>query len=64
MFVSYQKQNCNLSALGLLEKNEELSAIKILSSNPTGMRPLGRPKRRCEDDIRIGVSEIGVNSRN
>jgi hypothetical protein len=24
-----------------------------------GKRPLGRPKRRCEDNIKMGIREIG-----
>ena len=28
--------------------------FKILRGKPTGKRPLGRPRRRWEDDIRMG----------
>ena len=31
---------------------EGRSALKIVSGNPTGKRPLGRPRLRCEDNIR------------
>ena len=31
------------------------SALKILIGKPTGNRPLGRPKRRWEDYIRIDL---------
>ena len=31
---------------------------------PTGKRPLGRPRRRWEDNIRMDREEIGVNTRN
>ena len=34
------------------ENGEGRSAIKILTGKPTGKRPLGRPRRRCEDNIR------------
>ena len=34
------------------------------SSKPTGMRPLRRPRRRREDNIRIDINNIGVNTRN
>jgi hypothetical protein len=27
--------------------------------NPEGKRPLGRPRRRCEDNIRMYLREIG-----
>ena len=30
----------------------------------TGKRPLGRPRRRWEDNIRIDFKEIGINTRN
>ena len=35
---------------------EGRSAFKILTGRPTGKRPLGRPRRRWEDNIRIGIS--------
>ena len=31
------------------------SAFKILTGKPTGKRPLGRPRRRCEDNIRMDL---------
>ena len=36
---------------------EGRSAFKILAGKPTGKRPLGRPRRRWEDNIRIHVKE-------
>jgi hypothetical protein len=27
--------------------------------NPEGRRPLGRPRRRCLDNIRMGLVEVG-----
>ena len=30
----------------------------------TGKRPLGRPRRRWEDNIKKDIKEIGVNTRN
>ena len=39
------------------------SAFKILTSKPTGKRPLGRPRRRCKDNIRMDLKEKGVNIR-
>ena len=35
-------------------------AFKIL----TGKRPLGRPRRRWEDNIRMDLDEIGTNAWN
>ena len=43
---------------------EEGSAFKILTGKPTGKRPLGRPRRRWEDNIRMDLEEIGINEGN
>ena len=40
------------------------SAFKTLTGKPTGKRPLGRPRRRWEDNIRMDLEEIGINSGN
>ena len=42
---------------------EDRSVFKILTLNPTGKRPLGRPIRRWEDNIRIDLKEIGIIRR-
>ena len=39
-------------------------AFKVLTGKPTGKRPLGRPRRRWEDNIRMDLEEIGVSARN
>jgi len=39
---------------------EGRSAFKILTSKPTGKRPLGWPKRRWEDNIWIDLEDIGI----
>ena len=36
--------------------------FKILTGKPTGNRPLGRPRRRWEDNIRMDLEEIGINA--
>ena len=38
---------------------EGRSAFNILTGKPTGKRPLGRPRRRWEDNIRMDLKEIG-----
>ena len=43
---------------------EGRSALKILTGKPTGRRPLGRPRRRWEDSIRIDLEKIGINAGN
>ena len=43
---------------------EGRSVFKILAGKPTGKRPLGRTRRRWEDNIRIDLEEIGINAEN
>ena len=43
---------------------EGRSAFKILTGKPVGKRPLGRPRRRWEDNIRKDLKEIGISARN
>ena len=43
---------------------EGRSAFKILTGKPTGKRPLGRPRRRWEDNIRMDLAEIDINAGN
>ena len=43
---------------------EGRSAFKILTGKPTGKRPLGRPRRRWKDNIRMNIEEIGINAGN
>ena len=40
------------------------STFKILTGKPTGKKPLGRPRRRWEDNIRMDLEEIVINSGN
>ena len=41
-----------------------MSAFIILTGKPTGKRPLGRPRRRWEDNIRMDLEEIGISAGN
>jgi hypothetical protein len=36
-----------------------LSSFKILLGKPEGRRPLGRPRRRWVDNIRMDLGEVG-----
>jgi hypothetical protein len=38
---------------------EKRNAYRILVGKPEGKRPLGRPRRRWEDNIKMGRREIG-----
>ena len=40
------------------------SAFKILTGKPSGRRPLGRPSRRLEGNIRMDFEEIGISAGN
>jgi hypothetical protein len=39
---------------------EERKLYKVLVGKPEGKRPLGRPRRRWEDGIRMYLREIGL----
>jgi hypothetical protein len=39
--------------------SEKRNAHRILVGKPNGRRPLGRPKRRWVDNIKIDLREIG-----
>ena len=43
---------------------EGRSAFKFLTGKPTGKRPLGRPRRRWEDNIRMDLEEISISAGN
>ena len=50
---------------GYVARMEEgRSAFKILTVKPTGKIPLGRPRRIWEDNIRMDLEKIGMNTRN
>jgi hypothetical protein len=38
---------------------EERKVYRVLLSKPEGKRPLGRPRRRWEEEKRRGLREIG-----
>ena len=43
---------------------EGRNTFKILTGKPTGKRPLGRPRRRWEDNITMDLKEIIITTRN
>ena len=52
-----------LRLVGHVARMEEgRSTFKILTGKPTGKIPLGRPRRRWEDNIRMDLEEIGINA--
>jgi hypothetical protein len=38
---------------------EKRGAYRILVGRPEGMRPLGRPRLRCEDNVKTDLQEVG-----
>jgi hypothetical protein len=38
---------------------EKRNAHRLLVGNPEGKRPLGRPRRRWVDNIRMDLGEVG-----
>ena len=49
---------------GPLSLEEGRSAFNNLTGKPRGKGPLGRPRHRWEDSIRMDLKEIDINSRN
>jgi hypothetical protein len=39
---------------------EDRKMYKVLVGKPEGKRPLGRPRRRWEDEVRTDLREIGL----
>jgi hypothetical protein len=37
---------------------------RVLVGRPEGKRPLGRPRRRWEDNIKMDLMEIGIDEAN
>ena len=38
---------------------EERRVYRVLVGKPKERRPMGRPRRRCMDDIRMDLQEVG-----
>ena len=38
---------------------ERRGVYRVLVGKPAGKRPLGRPRRRCEDIINMNLQEVG-----
>ena len=54
-----------LRCAGHVARMEEgRSAFEFLTGKPTVKRPLGRPRRRSEDYIKMNLEKIGINTSN
>jgi hypothetical protein len=45
-------------------KGEGRGVHRVLVGRPEGKRPLGRPRRRWEDNIKMDFREIGIDGAN
>jgi hypothetical protein len=43
---------------------EGRGVYRVLVGRPEGKRPLGRPRRRWEDNIKMGLRKIGIGGAN
>ena len=40
---------------------QSTNAYRVLVGNPEGKRPLGRPRRRWQDNIKMDLREVGCD---
>ena len=55
----YQKLYLQLYQLPMARMGEERGVYRVLVGKPEGRRPLGRPRRRWVDNIRMDLQEVG-----
>jgi hypothetical protein len=54
-----------MSGAGHVARMEEgRGAYRVVVGRPEGKRPLGRPRRRWEDNIKMDLGEIGIDGAN
>ena len=60
-----QGESRSLRWAGHVARMEEgRSAFKVLTGTYAGKRPFGRPRHRWEDNIKMDLKEICINTRN
>ena len=42
---------------------EKFDVYRVLVGKPEGKRPLGRPRRRWEDNIKMDLQEVGCGGK-
>ena len=45
-----------------MKQGEGRGVHRVLVGKPEGKRPLGRPRRRWEDNIKMDLREVGVET--
>jgi hypothetical protein len=45
-------------------RGERRGVYRVLVGRPEGNRPLGRPRHRWEDNIKLDLREIGIDGAN
>ena len=53
------RQACNTLANEAISMEEVRGVQRVLVGKPEGKRPLGRPRRRWEDNIKMDLQEVG-----
>jgi hypothetical protein len=48
----------------IVRMGKERGVCMVLVGKPEGKRPLGRPRRRWEDNIRMDLQEVGYGGMN
>jgi len=49
--------------VGHIARKARIGAYSVLVGKPEGQRPLGRPRRRWEDNIKLDLQEVGCGAR-
>ena len=46
-------------AVHVARMGERRGVYRVLVGKPEGKRPLGRPRRKWQDNIKVGLQEVG-----
>jgi len=57
--VRVVKSRCMRWAGNVARMGEDRGVHRVLVGKPEGKRPLGRPRRRWEDNIKMDLQEVG-----
>ena len=58
-FVRLVKSRRMRWAGNVARMEEDKGVHRVLVGKPEGKRPLGRPRRRCEDNIKLDLQKVG-----